>query len=330
MEFILKPKLAVIGAGRIARSHIDASLAAGFEVTAICGGENSQRAQQIASEYKTLEYFQNYKMLIESKFDALSIIASTQPTWGILMDAQKKDVPILIEKPVTTSLTNFDNHLIENKRLFVAYNRRFYSSINQLRKKLQANEFFLARLNISELSWDPVATLEKQQESVLENSVHSLDLVNYLFGVCRIVSVNKNMNTESLHSILVLLKNQEEKLIEVVISFGIPVNTSIEVWFSDHTVVCKPIEDFSEFINMKMIQPDEQITYKRYIPEKLENWKISINDSNFKPGFLEQYKEFLSVVMGDKSRNLATLMDARKVIEMATRIIKNNDNNKNS
>lgn len=323
MELILKPKLALIGAGRIARSHIDAAVAAGFEVSCICGNDNSHRARQIASEYKTLEYFQNYRMLLKSEFDAVSIIASTQPTWSILMDVQEKKVPILVEKPATTMLANFDNDLIQNNRVFVAYNRRFYSSVNKLKRKLIENEFFLARFNISELSWDPAASLDKQHESILENSVHSLDLVRYLFGPCRIESVLRNMNKENLHSILVLLKNHDEKLIEVMISFGLPVNTSIEVWFSDRTVICKPIEDFAEFVSMKMIQPDKFIKYKRYIPEKFKNWEISDSDSIFKPGFLEQYKEFFSVVAGDSPRNLATLTDARSVLELATKIIKN-------
>jgi predicted dehydrogenase len=323
MEFILKPKLALIGAGRIARSHIDAALAAGFDVASICGTNNSNRAQQIANEYKTLKYFQNYKMLMESKFDALSIITSTQPAWKILIEAQEKKVPILVEKPATTNLTDFDDDLTKSNQVFVAYNRRFYSSINQLKLKLDNNQFQLARFNISELSWDSCASLEKQHESVLENSVHSLDLVNYLFGYCKIVSVIKNMNKENLHSILVILKNYQDKLVEIVISFGLPVNTSIEVWFSDHIVACKPIEDFSEFVSMKMLQPDEFTTYKRYIPEKLRNWEISNSDSMYKPGFLEQYREFFSVVAGHSSRNLANLMDARMVLEMASKIIQN-------
>ena len=213
--------------------------------------------------------------------------------------------------------------MFKNSQVFVAYNRRFYSSINQLKLKLIDNQFQLARFNISELSWDSCASLEKQHESVLENSVHSLDLVNYLFGYCRIVSLIKNMNKENLHSILVILKNNEEKLVEIVISFGLPVNTSIEVWFSDHVVACKPIEDFSEFAGMKMLQPDEFTTYKRYIPEKLGNWEISTSDSLYKPGFLEQYKEFFSVVAGNSSKKLANLTDAKMVLELATKIIQN-------
>jgi predicted dehydrogenase len=321
MEPILKPKLAVIGAGSIAKSHLNAAVAAGFELSAICGSDGSLRAKELSSEYKELRYFENYDLLIRSNFDAISLITSTIPTWDIFLKIEKLNKPILIEKPVTMKLDKFKNHNLENLKVVVGYNRRFYSSINKLKDKLIKEEFYFARFNISELSWDSNSLIEKQHETILENSVHSLDLVHYLFGFIEIMSISKNTIGESLNSIIVLAKDKNDKTIEIGITFGIPINTSIEVWFHNSVAVCKPIEEYEEFEGMQMIQPNEASTYKRYIPIKVDSWKISKGDQILKPGFLEQYKEFLLIVDGKSAKNIANLQDAKKALELATKII---------
>lgn len=317
----MKPKLAIIGAGSIAKSHLNAAMAAGFELSAICGSNGSVRAKELSSEYKEMTCFENYDLLLGSNFDAISLITSTTPTWDIFLKIEKINKPILIEKPVTMNLDSFKNHNLENEKVVVGYNRRFYSSINKLKNKLIEEEFYFARFSVSELSWNPNALIEKQHESILENSVHSLDLVHYLFGPIEIMSISRNLIGERLNSIITLAKNKKNKIIEIVITFGIPINTSIEVWFHHGVVVCKPIEEYEEFEGMQMIQPNESSTYKRYIPIKIDNWRISKSDQKFKPGFLEQYNEFLLIVNGGRSKQIANLQDAKQALELATKII---------
>jgi predicted dehydrogenase len=318
----LKPRLAVIGAGSIARSHLNSAIAAGFEISAICGTNDSIKAEKLSSEYKSSTYYKNFESLLESNFDAISLITSTIPTWSIFLEIEPLKKPILVEKPVTMKLENFENYNLENPKVAVGYNRRFYSSINKLKEKLALESHHFARFNISELSWDANSSITTQFETVLENSVHSLDLIHYLFGRIRILSIYKNQFEERLNSIIVLAKDNKEKLIEINITFGIPTNTSIEVWFNNTVVSCKPIEEYQEFSGMQMTQPNESSTYKRYVPIKLSNWNISESDQILKPGFLEQYKEFLSMVEGRKAKRIASLKDAKEALELATKIIR--------
>jgi predicted dehydrogenase len=318
MESILNAKLAVIGAGSIARSHIEAAKEAGFILYGMCGKEGSERALQLANEFKFVKYFSNYKTLLNSEFDAVSLIASTDVTMEILVDLIPLGKPVLVEKPVTTSIKNFERVIHNHDQIIVGYNRRFYSSIQAMKEKIKNQEFHFARLNISEISWNPEALLSERRNAVLENSVHSLDLVKFLFGTYNIEKIERNIVKNELNSILILLRNYQHKLIEITISFGVPTNNCIEVWFPNNIAICKPIEDFTEYFSMKMVPPSKEVTYKRYIPEEVTNWKMSEADQRFKPGFLEQYREFLLLVNGKNIANAARIGDAKDAIYLAS------------
>jgi predicted dehydrogenase len=323
LEPILKPKLGFIGAGSIAKSHIEAAEEAGFALQSICGNLNSERARKISQEYKFKNYFSNYESLLNSDFDAISLITNTEATLKILKILVDYNVPILVEKPVTTHIQEFDQLDLSNNKVLVGYNRRFYSSIQELKKKIENEDFHFAKFNISELSWNSNSLQDAKTKMVLENSVHSLDLVKYLFGNYRLEKIQHNLIKNELSSILVLIKNNQNKLIEITISFGLPTNNYIEIWFSNNVAVCKPIENYSEFSSMKMFPPDKEVSYKRYIPEEINNWKISEADQRFKPGFLEQYKELRVLVNGGSAKKGATLKDAQEALLLALRILKN-------
>ena len=68
---------------------------------------------------------------------------------------------------------------------------------------------------------------------------------------------------------------------------------------------------------MRMIPPDKDVTYKRYIPEELNQWTMSEADRKFKPGFFEQYKEFFSRTNGEATHNGARIIDASDAINLA-------------
>ena len=319
----MKPKLAVIGAGSIARSHIEAAEEAGFILQSICGNLNSERARKISHDYNFNNYFPDYKSLLNSDFDAISLLTNTEVTFKILKTLGKYNVPILVEKPVSTSIKEFDQLDLDQSKVLVGYNRRFYSSIRELKNKIETEDFHFAKFNISEISWDSNALEDIKRNSVLENSVHSLDLVKFLFGDYEIEKVMSNKIGNKLCSILVLIKNHQNKLIEISISFGIPLNNYIEVWFSNNLAVCKPIENYSEYYSMKMVPPSQEVTYKRYIPEESNRWKMTEADHKFKPGFLGQYFELQKLVNGEPIRIGAKLNDARDALLLALTALQN-------
>ena len=55
-------------------------------------------------------------------------------------------------------------------------------------------------------------------------------------------------------------------------------------------------------------------------------WEISKNDLNFKPGFYNQYLEFMNMCKGNLRKNGASLRDAYNVLKFAEKIINPVDN----
>lgn len=320
MEFVMKPKLAMIGAGSIATSHIEAAQAAGFELHGICGRPNSQKALELTKKYGFVNYFSDIESMLKSKFDAISLISKTESLAPIYSAIEKLDLPVLVEKPFSTNLSTYDEIKLDNPKTLIGYNRRYYSSIKKLKEKLIEFDYHHAILHISEISWNSNALLNEQIECLYENSVHSFDLLRYLFGDCNVRNITKNFKYNSLKSILINIETNSKKTIDLSISFGIPLNTYIEVWFEDTVAICKPLENYSEYKEMQMFAPNQNIKYKRYVPKKIENWSLSKDDSNFKPGFMRQYQDFKNITSGLKSEIGAKLTDAKIATAFAAKI----------
>jgi hypothetical protein len=70
-----------------------------------------------------------------------------------------------------------------------------------------------------------------------------------------------------------------------------------------------------------MFSPDDSIKYKRYEPVRLDNWELSKSDSSFKPGFLEQYKDFKKISSGFATDVGAHLTDAKLATFLAAKIV---------
>jgi predicted dehydrogenase len=313
----MKPRLAFIGAGSIAPSHIEAAQAAGFDLHGICGRPNSQNAIGLTKKYNFANYFSDVEAMFATEFDAISLISKTESLSLIYREIEKLKLPILVEKPFSTNLDVYGEIDIENSKTLIGYNRRYYSSIKTLKEKLTSCDYHYSKIHISEISWNPTASLDEQIKCLFENTVHGFDLLKYLFGNYKVINIVKNMTTIRIKSIFIEIESSAGKHINLSISFGIPLNSFIEVWFDEVVVVCKPLESYSEFKDMAMFPPDDYLTYKRYEPRRLDNWKLSESDSRFKPGFLEQYKDFKKICKGLTTDVGARLTDAKLATSLA-------------
>ena len=317
----MSKKLVVIGSGRIAISHIEAALANGFQLYGICSRDNSQTALNLAEKHNFNHYFPTIEKLLEVDFDAAAIVCDTINIPKVYEKLYKKNVAILAEKPFSMSSKDFNNIMLTNKKLLVGYNRRYYSSINTLKEKMKSEIYHSAVIEISELSWNPNSTKNEREKSVLENSVHLLDLIFYLFGDFKSIEIYRSIVDGNLRAINARLHYTDKGQVEVRIFFGVPVNNRISVVFRDSVAHCKPIEMYMLHDQMKMIAPDLQIKFKRYQPTSSEEWNLSTYDNTFKPGFYLQYKEFSELVDGRPLHIGATSNDAYKVFKLSRDLV---------
>jgi predicted dehydrogenase len=178
MENFLRMKIGFIGAGSIARAHIVAAEATGFMPNAICATDGSENARNLSKEFKNLQFFNSYEDFIDADFDCVSILLNTDVALDIysrvLLD---RDIPVLIEKPVAQDTMVFTNNLnLDREKTLVGYNRRFYSSVDEIRFLLAEKKNIQSHWNIPEVSWDKNPSSSVRKHFLLENSVHILDL----------------------------------------------------------------------------------------------------------------------------------------------------------
>jgi predicted dehydrogenase len=317
MEYFVKPKIGFIGAGSIAESHIEAAQYAGFELFGICARPNSKKAAHLSDKYKFTQTIESIKDLKKLKLDALSIITKTSEALRIYNDLLELNIPILIEKPVATSAQEFDNIVdLERKSTLVGYNRRFYSSVQEL--KLQISDSITqSHWKISELSWLNDPTESTKCKVLMENSIHMFDLMRYLFGEVKDVFVERIGDTNSVKGVSGIIKFATGSISTVNLSFGVPTNTSTEIYSSNNCFLLKPIEILQKYSSIKIEHPTKELPIRRYTPQVDAPWKMSKQDIDFKPGFCEQYLEFMELVLGQQRKKGASLNDAKLAVDIA-------------
>jgi len=288
----MSQNLAIIGAGNIAPFHIEAALDAGFNITSIAASENSQSALQLSRKFDIPKYFPTVNdLLIDNSFDCLSIMIPPAATEGILSKVAFLGKPALIEKPVALS-SNFLENFIENKNIFVGFNRRFYKTISEL--KLESNR------NMGIYSFEGVESLnsnfnvyETIENTIMNNTIHMVDLVKYLIGDYELKEFVFSKINYMLRSRIYVKNNY---MGELQISFGSKKNTKIEFETEQNNLILRPLENLQRFNAMEITEPNLKIPVRTYAA----TWtKTGVENQIFetgtlKPGFADQYVEFMS------------------------------------
>jgi predicted dehydrogenase len=315
-------KIGFIGAGSIARAHISASIAAGFTPTAICGNNLSERARALSREIPGLKYFENIVELLKSDLDCISILLNSDVSMRIYRTViEQKNIPVLIEKPVARKSLELKKDLdLDRINTLVGYNRRFYSSV------LDGSTFIQSQWTIPEISWEKSPSSDVRHFFLLENAVHILDLFLYLHGAPNQSTFYNHNSNDFLHGSTSIHKFEKKAIATLTISFGIPDNTSASFYASSNYYLLKPFEILKKFTDITTEPANDLTPFKKYLPTESTKWQISEDDLSFKPGFLKQYIELMSICSGNPRQAGASLRDAFNVLEFAENIINAKNN----
>ena len=228
----------------------------------------------------------------------------------------------MIEKPVARKSIELKNDLdLDRMNTLVGYNRRFYSSVNDVKEILDGSDFIQSQWTIPEISWEKSPNPDDRDFFLRENSVHILDLFLYLHGK-PIKSTFYNFNTNDfLQSSTSIHKFENKTISSLTISFGIPDNTAASFYASGNYYLLKPFEILKKFTDITSEPANDVTPYKKYLPTESIKWQISEEDLRFKPGFYRQYTEFMNICSGKPRKVGASLRDAFNVLEFAENII---------
>ena len=319
----MKPRISIIGTGQIAEFHVPAINSAGFQIVSCCGSPNSKKAPIFAKKHNIPKVFDDADSLISdsNNWDAVLICSSVETTFQILNKCLETKKQILVEKPVTTNPSDFLSLPRKLNNVFVAYNRRFYSTVQFAKKFIESNHPCFIKMELPDSIDFSVNKSSQKFFNVRENSVHGLDLLNFLLPSIKLVKVEEHMQPNGAFSRSVFLNTTRGDSCMILLNWNSPSNFSLNIEALPFRLELKPFESYSLFKGMEIIEASEEYPVRQYVPKLIETENVFSNSKEFKPGFLEQAQEFKKIVEGKKKEILATLDDAYKAALLAEKII---------
>ena len=312
-------RLGVVGSGSIVPFHLDALKAVGFEISVIGSRPGSEKTANLAAKYEAVA-LETWQEVIASDVDAYLIAPETSVTPEILRAAIDTGRPILVEKPVAYSSAEVTS-LGDAPQVLVGYNRRHYSSVAEAKKLIGAASAASFNAAIPEASWAPDMADDKKRAILLGNSVHVLDLLQYLFGELTATGVARLDNESGVVTRSVSLEG-ERGVGSVLVTFGSPSNFFVDIHTPGKSAALRPIEFFQEYVGVQVIEPTPEIPLRHYVATKGEAFELSKDDLEFKPGFLGQARELMHLVQGTEfERKSATLSEAARILALAETLL---------
>lgn len=306
-------RVGFLGVGNIARDHAQALNALGHVVAAGCAtSAESPRWREFQSLAPQASFVESGRALLEDpEIDAVIACLPWNVTETWLPELLTTPKPVLVEKPVALSSSAFskamDTSQARPDNKFVGYNRRFYRSVQRLKERVHQGGLKSVEITISETvgSLSAVFGPEIIDHILIYSSCHTLDTAVYLLGALHPVKVYGYQDggyPRPFRSITGLLELDEGTPVFLSILADNPTPIGIRVFFDDQTTWhLSPLERLIAYKGYKRIEPTPEVNIRRYFPEPF----LEINeDTEFKPGFLDQMKAF----MGGEGRHIAATL----------------------
>lgn len=303
-------KVAIIGAGYMAREHIRAFQDVTNVVISGIYSRTISKAQLLAQEFEIKVIAENIEELFnKTRADLVVITASVSSIAAVSIKCSKFPWICLIEKPPGYNLEEaflIRDHFIQNKaRVFVALNRRHYSSTLAVLDQLKDQDSFrLIKVCDQEDMNDPVRI--GHPKNVIDNWMYanSIHMVDYFSIFCRgkLLSVDPVIKWDPNNPRYVVAKLEFDSgdvgLYEAV--WNAPSPWSVSVITSKVRWDMSPLE----------VAARQDYGSRKKVPINLNKW-----DDDFKPGLRMQAHLAVGIVQ-NSDLNLPTLDDAIQTMQM--------------
>lgn len=316
-------RLGIIGAGKNSVFHLEAAKYLGFTAQALLYKNNHKRAEQVAGTFDIPFFYSDIRKFKEIEVDAYLISSTADSLFNIYKELWEMDRPILVEKPLTRQIKTLSTipKNIESKTI-VALNRRHYSSTQRFKDFVNGNPVGSFSFHVPENSWGQTWENKDFLENLYENMVHSIDLMFYVFGLKHddIKYFQLSHSNRSVSSILLGFRNSSIQG-SYLSTFGSPSNYVLEYFTEKAKITMNPLEHFTIFDQMELIEPSVDFPIRRYLPKSSSEFKIDTEDSKFKPGFVRQLSSLHELTTnGFIPKESAQIQDLRETLEILNRI----------
>ena len=322
-------KLGILGAGGIVPFHLKALQSVGFIPTFIGATSQSTNARRLSQEFDIPQVLDSANDVIDyiSRVDSLLIATSSNLLYYYLKLLKPFKVPMLIEKPVFTNFDQLQDFKFINELdpyVMIGYNRRFYESVIEFRRDFYKNPGGQLDFVVPEMSSTLISDFLIVRDTLINNTVHMLDLLLDLIPIeienCRI---NVMWTSEQVVSVEISTKVNSTKL-NFNVFFSVPDNYSVRFRTNGLLLELRPLEVYRKYEGISVIEPSASFPIRTYQP-KLTKEVISKSEyaqyGSIKPGFLGQALEFRNFVNTGRRKSSASMHQAASVSSLAFKLI---------
>jgi predicted dehydrogenase len=187
-------RVGVIGLG-IGRRHLKSyAVMPDVEIAAICDLVE-EAARQQAEVYKAKVYTDAFTMLKEERLDAVSVCTPPKSHCELTQAAAAVGTHVLCEKPMAPSVADCEAMIAAcheaNVRLMIAQKKRFHPLIRRMKElsdgALGAIRWAVCKYALGRVPKDWFWAEDDGGGPILENSVHTIDMLRFLMGEVKTV-----------------------------------------------------------------------------------------------------------------------------------------------
>lgn len=176
---------AVIGVGNMGQHHArnyaeipETNLVAIADV-------NEKNGKSLAARFGC-KYYQDYKEMLEKeKLDLVTIAVPTKFHKQVALDCIKKDIHILLEKPIAATVSEAKEVVTKAKekgiKFTVGHIERFNPAVLKLKEMIDAGKLGEI-VSISNYRLGPMPVQIKDANVVIDIGVHDIDLISWFYG----------------------------------------------------------------------------------------------------------------------------------------------------
>lgn len=289
-------KVLVVGSGYMAKEYLTCLQELNFEVTVVGRGE--EKINALRQKFPMFSFFAGglEKFLKKNTTEYSHAINAVnvsylKETTLILLEAGVNN--ILLEKPGDLHIEGLEmlkeKAKLTNSKIVIAYNRRFYISINTLLEEAKKDEG-IKSVHFEFTEWVHIINKDQFEEMdlkkwIISNSSHVIDSVFYLIGLPKelntIVQGAGNIDWHPSGSIFIGSGISEKNIpFSYHSNWDGPGRWAIEVSTNKRRFYLKPME------KLQVQQKGSVVVEEFPINDKL--------DLDFKPGLFNQTKAFLN------------------------------------
>ena len=183
-------RIGLVGSGYMASEYLKASEAVeGIDFVSIFS-RNKDTASALAKQFGVSKIANSVEDFRELNLDFIVVCVPELATFEIITTFSKVGAPLLVEKPVGLTLAEAleieDYAKVSSTQIFVALNRRFYGSTQNVFRELEASSG-KRFIQVSDQENTLAAIAAGQPQQVVDNWMfaNSIHIIDYIALVCR-------------------------------------------------------------------------------------------------------------------------------------------------